>query len=50
MAALGQSLPKWLVRDMSVYPPTATVERTLRPFRKVPHADVHADPWSPGEG
>jgi hypothetical protein len=35
---MGQSPPKWGVRDMSVYPPIATVERTLQRFRKVPKA------------
>ncbi|SRR5216684_6158540 len=36
----GQSLPKWVVRDMSASPPIATEERTSRDVSNVPHPDM----------
>jgi hypothetical protein len=40
MTALGQSLPKSVVGDMSGLPSIATEERTSRDVSKVPSADV----------
>src|SRR4051812_48479067 len=40
LAALGQSLPKWAVRAMSVLPPIATELRTSLEVRLVPTAEV----------
>ncbi len=40
MSQMGQSLPKWVVRATSAYPPRATEERTWRHVSKVPQAEV----------
>ena len=38
-SAPGRSLPKWVVRATSAYPPIATTERTSRHVSKVPTRD-----------
>src|SRR5258705_10298360 len=38
----GQSLPKWVVRAASAYPPRATEERTSRDVSNVPISDIAA--------
>src|SRR5712692_11442728 len=40
MSVQGQSLPKWVIRDTSAYPPIATAERTLRDVSSVPLTEV----------
>src|SRR5258706_6414088 len=42
MSVQGQSLPKWVVRATSAYPPRATEERTSLDVSNVPKAEVAA--------
>ncbi len=40
MTGLGQLLPKWVIREMSVLPSIATEERTSRDVSNVPIGDI----------
>jgi hypothetical protein len=48
MTVEGQSLPKWVVRATSAYPPTATTERTHSPGQSRHFDDVLPLPLFPG--
>jgi hypothetical protein len=40
MSQVGQSLPKWIVRATSAFPPIATELRTSLEVRNVPTCDI----------
>jgi hypothetical protein len=40
MSAGGQTLPKWVICDMSAFPLIATEERTSRNVSNVPDSDI----------